>query len=664
MASCSAPATRSTREASSRAAFKASWSDGAIDWIEDCHGDSYSTFVQAGAVYVVGHPHYCGNVGGFQQGNPWFFRRAIAFSTARTGTITKEPYGYFNWEGNPSPSPLTWYPEIDSGTFTGQNQGPWHVTGNSQYIVIGGEFGGVNGAAQQGLVRFAVPAIAPNKQVPRLFGTGWPLKLNSFVAGQVQVNWSGNWDRDNETLTYRLYREGTAAPIFETVASTKFWNLPTMGFTDTGRTPGATHRYRIVAVDPFGNEAPSNWTSVTVASTGNAQYVQAIMQDGPIDYWRLNEVTGTMGADMVGTRPLTYSGVTLNSAGALAGDTDPAVTFAGSSTSRAGSAVSRPGPTSNFSVQAWFRTTTTRGGKIVGYGNSQTGSSSVNDRHVYMDNAGRLHFGILFGSGRLVVSSAASYNDNAWHQVAATLGADGMKLYVDGAPVASRTDVTMAIEYAGFWRIGGDNLANWTSRPTSDWFSGRIDEVAVYNRVLDATTIARQFTIGSVGTVPNRPPTAAFSASANGLIVSVDGTGSSDTDGTVVSHQWDFGDGTVANGARVNRTYAAAGTYLVTLRITDDDGAIATTSRSVTVAAPATTIDHRCDDDNRCDDDHGAGDDDHGCSNHDHGCSNHDHDSCRHHHRAGRAGARGDRCLRTSGRGWARLGRPRWCLDA
>ena len=64
-------------------------------------------------------------------------------------------------------------------------------------------------------VSFAVPAIAPNKQVPRLFLARWPLKLNSFVAGQVQINWSGNWDRDNETLTYRLYREGTSAPIFE-----------------------------------------------------------------------------------------------------------------------------------------------------------------------------------------------------------------------------------------------------------------------------------------------------------------------------------------------------------------------------------------------------------------------------------------------------------------
>lgn len=567
-------------------AFKATWADGTLDWVQDCHGDSYSVTTLGDAVYVVGHPHYCGNVGGFQQGNPWFFRRALAFSKARTGTITKEPYGYFNWEGNPSPSPLTWYPEIEAGTFTGQTQGPWSVASNSQYVVIGGEFPAINGVRQQGLVRFAVSSLAPNRQVPRLFLEGWPLRLNSFVPGVVQVNWSGNWDRDNEQLTYRLFREGVARPIFETVASTKFWDLPTMGFTDTGLTPGATHRYRIVAVDPFGNEAPSNWTSVTVATAGERQYAQAIMQDGPVNYWRLGETTGTTGVDMIGSRPLTYSGVTLNSAGALAVDADPSVTFTGTSTSRAFSSASRPGPTESFTVQAWFRTNTNRGGKIIGYGNSQTGSSGTNDRHVYMDNSGRLNFGVMYGTTRSIVTSQRAYNDNAWHQVTASMGADGMRLYVDGALVASRTDVTRANEYPGFWRIGGDNLANWGNRPASDFFNGRIDEVAVYHRVLDAAAISRQYAIGTTAAVPNRAPQAVIASTATDLRVDVNGAGSSDADGTIVSYRWDFGDGGVATGVTASRTYASPGTYTLTLTVTDNAGATHTTTGSVTVAAP------------------------------------------------------------------------------
>ena len=56
----------------------------------------------------------------------------------------------------------------------------------------------------------------------------------------------------------------------------------------------------------------------------------------------------------------------------------------------------------------------------------------------------------------------------------------------------------------------------------------------------------------------------------------------SDADGTIASHHWDFGDGT---GAGVEdpgeHTYADAGTYAVTYRVTDDDGASSPTARVV-----------------------------------------------------------------------------------
>ena len=44
-----------------------------------------------------------------------------------------------------------------------------------------------------------------------------------------------------------------------------------------------------------------------------------------------------------------------------------------------------------FTVEAWFKTTTTTGGKIIGFGNRRPGRSSSYDRHVYMDNAGQHH---------------------------------------------------------------------------------------------------------------------------------------------------------------------------------------------------------------------------------------------------------------------------------
>lgn len=83
----------------------------------------------------------------------------------------------------------------------------------------------------------------------------------------------------------------------------------------------------------------------------------------------------------------------------------------------------------------------------------------------------------------------------------------------------------------------------------------------------------------------NQPPTAAFSSSSEGLTASVDGSGSSDPDGTVTSYAWDFGDGGTGTGVRPTHTYAAAGSYPVTLTVTDDRGATGTVTQPVTVTA-------------------------------------------------------------------------------
>ncbi|MFC8193301.1 PKD domain-containing protein [Cellulomonas sp. NPDC057328] len=89
-------------------------------------------------------------------------------------------------------------------------------------------------------------------------------------------------------------------------------------------------------------------------------------------------------------------------------------------------------------------------------------------------------------------------------------------------------------------------------------------------------------------TAPNVAPTAAFPAPAvDGLTASVDAGTSADADGQVASYAWSFGDGTTATGRTARHTFTAAGTYTVQLTVTDDDGATATTTRKVTVAAPA-----------------------------------------------------------------------------
>jgi len=54
--------------------------------------------------------------------------------------------------------------------------------------------------------------------------------------------------------------------------------------------------------------------------------------------------------------------------------------------------------------------------------------------------------------------------------------------------------------------------------------------------------------------------------------VSFDGSASSDADGTIVSFDWTFGDGTAGSGARPMHVYSSAGGYTVVLTVTDDSG--------------------------------------------------------------------------------------------
>ena len=79
-------------------------------------------------------------------------------------------------------------------------------------------------------------------------------------------------------------------------------------------------------------------------------------------------------------------------------------------------------------------------------------------------------------------------------------------------------------------------------------------------------------------------PTADFDDDVSGLGVSVDAAPS--TPSTIDRYEWDFGDGSIAEGITASHQYAAAGTYTVTLTVTEQKGGVNTTSRSVTVSDP------------------------------------------------------------------------------
>jgi len=136
-----------------------------------------------------------------------------------------------------------------------------------------------------------------------------------------------------------------------------------------------------------------------------------------------------------------------------------------------------------FTLSLWFKTSTTSGGKLIGFGATQVGTSGSYDRHIYMANDGRIIFGCYPGTVK-IIATAGPLNDNQWHHVAASLSPAGMKLFVDGTIRATDATTTTAEGYSGYWKIGNDNLGSWTDQPASQAFAGTLDEIRIYSDAL------------------------------------------------------------------------------------------------------------------------------------------------------------------------------------
>jgi hypothetical protein len=153
----------------------------------------------------------------------------------------------------------------------------------------------------------------------------------------------------------------------------------------------------------------------------------------------------------------------------------------------------------------WFNTTSNAGGKLIGFETAQTGvSDSTNggqyDRHIYMDGNGYIWFGVWTGA-TTTIESPMSLNDGNWHMAVATMGSDGMKLYIDGNLAASNPNsVSQTYPAGGYWRVGCGNLSGWggawsgpnapSATQQNDPFIGSLDEATIFTTELTATQIA------------------------------------------------------------------------------------------------------------------------------------------------------------------------------
>ncbi|MCF7876415.1 PKD domain-containing protein [Candidatus Bipolaricaulota bacterium] len=124
----------------------------------------------------------------------------------------------------------------------------------------------------------------------------------------------------------------------------------------------------------------------------------------------------------------------------------------------------------------------------------------------------------------------------------------------------------------------------------------KIQHNAVSIVLLSVLIVSMVFMLTGCG-IFNQGPTARFSITEAtedntymvGEELTFDASASSDSNGSIASYDWDFnGDGNFTDtGKTPKHTYSSAGTYSVSLKVTDDSGATDVKTKDIEIQAPA-----------------------------------------------------------------------------
>jgi hypothetical protein len=237
----------------------------------------------------------------------------------------------------------------------------------------------------------------------------------------------------------------------------------TTSYQDTTAAAPNTYYYRVFATNSFGDSLPSNVAQVTLRFANQ-----------PVLYYRFDETGGTTALDSSGNGNTgTLVGGVTHVAGlpgfgnGLHFDGTGYVTAADSSSLD---------PLFNITVSAWLKADTWSNGneRILQKGNSD-------NQYRLLEEGGVLKWD-LSGLGTV---TAALPSTGVWHNVTGTYDGSTIKLYVDGALVASQAA-------SGRLGVTGDALFIATKNagaPFGDHFAGTIDEVRIYQRALSQAEI-------------------------------------------------------------------------------------------------------------------------------------------------------------------------------
>jgi PKD repeat protein len=411
---------------------------------------------------------------------------------------------------------------------------------------------------------------------------------------------SPNPAQTNQTVTFN----GSTSTDADGGIAKYEWDLDGNGTyeTDSGSNPIVTKTYTSTGVytvhlrvtDEQGVRTSTN-RALSIDNSGTGSYPSRVLgTTGLVSYWRMGDPGGSSTlVDSFGNSNATVNGApTLGVPGAIAGDSDTAASFDGV----------KDGATASLSLSSTSKVTVEFWMKWNGFANNDAlameytpNFNSFAGGFLIDPNAPQEEgkFGVAIGNGTsrnnvfFKRPSAGVWHHYAFVMDSSAAAAEEIIPYVDGKPVSFTKTAS---------GTGAGNFANsslyFMSRAASSLFgAGSLDEVAIYNRALDAATIAAHYAGNQ------QAPTASFESSPNpadvGQTVHFDASSSSSPNGAIAKYEWDLdGNGTyetnTGSSPTASTSYSTAGPVSVGLRVTDTVGKTATTTETVSVDGSGT----------------------------------------------------------------------------
>lgn len=439
---------------------------------------------------------------------------------------------------------------------------------------------------------------------------------NGSVVGQIALDWFNNTEAD--LAGYSVYRATTSGGTFTKLNTTLVINS---AYTDSSVTQGSSYFYQVSASDNTGNESAFSTEIVVTATTG-------AVNTPPVASFTSNctdltcSFDGSASSDSDGSIA-SYSW-SFGASSAVASNTFAsagtfAVTLTVTDNSGATNSISN-----NVTVTAPpVNNVLQNGVAVTGVANNQGIEQSWT--MVVPAGASNLSFNISGGTGDADLyvrfgsaPTQSTYDCRPWlngnvETCNETVQAgtyyimlrayntySGVSLigsYTDPtnnvAPTASFTSscTDFACSFDGSNSSDSDGSISsysWSFGGSGVNASNTFASAGSYNVTLTVTdnngaTNSSSQTVTVTAAPVNIAPTASFTSNCTNLSCSFDGSASSDSDGTIAAYSWSIG----GTASTASITYASAGTYNITLTVTDNDGATNSATSSVTVTAAA-----------------------------------------------------------------------------